>query len=89
MNKADLVNEVAKVVKTKKEAQAAVDCVFATITNALKKGDAVTLVGFGTFKVQERKARKGRNPQTGAEIFIEARKVPKFVAGKPLKDGVR
>jgi DNA-binding protein HU-beta len=89
MNKADLVNEVAKVVKTKKEAQAAVDCVFATITNSLKKGDAVTLVGFGTFKVQERKARKGRNPQTGAEIFIEARKVPKFVAGKPLKDGVR
>ena len=89
MNKADLVNEVAKVVKTKKEAQAAVDCVFATITNALKKGDAVTLVGFGTFKVKERKARKGRNPQTGAEIFIEARKVPMFVAGKPLKDGVR
>ena len=89
MNKADLVNEVAKVVKTKKEAQAAVDCVFSTITNALKRGDAVTLVGFGTFKVQERKARKGRNPQTGAEIFIEARKVPRFVAGKPLKDGVR
>ena len=89
MNKADLVNEVAKVVKTKKEAQAAVDCVFATSTNALKRGDAVTLVGFGTFKVQERKARKGRNPQTGAEIFIEARKVPRFVAGKPLKDGVR
>ena len=88
MNKADLVNEVAKVVKTKKEAQAAVDCVFATITNALKKGDAVTLVGFGTFKVAERKARKGRNPQTGAQIFIEARKVPRFVAGKALKDGV-
>ena len=89
MNKADLVNEVAKVVKTKKEAQAAVDCVFSSITNALKRGDAVTLVGFGTFKVQERKARKGRNPQTGAQIFIEARKVPRFVAGKALKDGVR
>ena len=89
MNKADLVNEVAKGVKTKKEAQAAVDCVFSTITNALKKGDAVTLVGFGTFKVAERKARKGRNPQTGAQIFIEARKVPRFVAGKALKDGVR
>ncbi len=89
MNKADLVNEVAKVVKTKKEAQAAVDCVFSTITNALKDGDAVTLVGFGTFKVQERKARQGRNPQTGAQIFIEARKVPRFVAGKALKDGVR
>jgi nucleoid DNA-binding protein len=89
MNKADLVNEVAKVVKTKKEAQAAVDCVFSSITNALKKGDSVTLVGFGTFKVAERKARKGRNPQTGAQIFIEARKVPRFVAGKALKDGVR
>lgn len=89
MNKADLVNEVAKVVKTKKEAQAAVDCVFSTITNALKKGDAVTLVGFGTFKVSDRKARTGRNPQTGAQIFIEARKVPRFVAGKALKDGVR
>ncbi|MGW8221614.1 MAG: HU family DNA-binding protein [Syntrophobacteria bacterium] len=89
MNKADLVNEVAKVVKTKKEAQAAVDCVFSSITNALKRGDAVTLVGFGTFKVQERKARKGRNPQTGAQIFIEARKVPRFVAGKALKDGVK
>jgi DNA-binding protein HU-beta len=89
MNKAALVNEVAKVVKTKKEAQAAVDCVFSTITNALKRGDAVTLVGFGTFKVQERKARKGRNPQTGAQIFIEARKVPRFVAGKALKDGVK
>lgn len=89
MNKADLVNEVAKVVKTKKEAQASVDCVFSSITNALKRGDAVTLVGFGTFKVQERKARKGRNPQTGAQIFIEARKVPRFVAGKALKDGVK
>ncbi|MEJ2235069.1 MAG: HU family DNA-binding protein [Syntrophobacterales bacterium] len=89
MNKADLVNEVAKVVKTKKEAQAAVDCVFSSITNALKRGDAVTLVGFGTFKIQERKARKGRNPQTGAQIFIEARKVPRFVAGKALKDGVK
>jgi DNA-binding protein HU-beta len=89
MNKADLVNEVAKVVKTKKEAQAAVDCVFSTITNALKKGDTVTLVGFGTFKVAERKARQGRNPQTGAQIFIEARKVPRFVAGKALKDGVK
>lgn len=89
MNKADLVDEVAKVVKTKKEAQAAVDCVFSSITNALKRGDAVTLVGFGTFKVQERKARKGRNPQTGAQIFIEARKVPRFVAGKALKDGVK
>jgi nucleoid DNA-binding protein len=88
MNKRDLVNEVAKVVKTKKEAQAAVDCVFSTITKALKKKDTVTLVGFGTFKVGQRKARKGRNPQTGAEINIKAKKVAKFSPGKPLKDAV-
>ena len=89
MNKADLINEVAKVVSTKKEAQGAVDCVLDSITKALKKGDAVTLVGFGTFKVGKRKARKGRNPQTGAEIKIKAKNVPKFVAGKDLKDAVK
>ena len=61
MNKGDLVNEVAKVLSTKKEAQMAVDCVLSTITKALKKKQAVTLVGFGTFKVDKRKARKGRN----------------------------
>ena len=89
MNKGDLVNEVAKIVNTKKEAQAAVDCVFDTITKALKKNGTVTLVGFGTFKVDKRKARKGRNPQTGEEIKIKAKKVPKFVAGKALKDAVK
>jgi len=88
MNKSDLVNEVAKVVSTKKGAQAAMDCVFSTITKALKKKDTVTLVGFGTFKVAQRKARKGRNPGTGEEIKIKAKKVPKFVAGKRLKDAV-
>jgi nucleoid DNA-binding protein len=88
MNKSDLVSEVAKVVSTKKEAQAAVDCVFSTITKALKKKDAVTLVGFGTFKVEKRKARKGRNPQTGEVLKIKAKRVPKFVAGKALKDAV-
>jgi DNA-binding protein HU-beta len=89
MNKGDLVNQVAKVVNTKKEAQAAVDCVFSTITKALKKKDTVTLVGFGTFKVDKRKARKGRNPQTGEEIKIKAKKVPKFVAGKALKAAIK
>jgi nucleoid DNA-binding protein len=89
MNKADLVNEVAKAVNTKKEAQAAVDCVFSTITKALKKKDTVTLVGFGTFKVDKRKARRGINPQTGAEIRIGAKKVAKFVPGRALKDAVR
>jgi nucleoid DNA-binding protein len=89
MNKGDLVNEVAKVVCTKKEAQEAVDTVFSSIAKSLKKGKAVTLVGFGTFKVDKRKARKGRNPQTGQEIKIKAKKVPKFVAGKALKDAVK
>ncbi len=89
MNKKDLINEVAKVLNTKKDAQAAVDCVFSTITNALKKEDTVTLIGFGTFKVSNRKARKGRNPQTGEEIKIEARKVPVFTAGKALKEALK
>ena len=88
MNKGDLVNEVAKAVGTKKEAQEAVDCIFSTITASLKKKNAVTLVGFGTFKVDKRKARKGRNPKTGEEIKIKAKNVPKFVAGKALKDAV-
>ena len=88
MNKGDLVNEVAKVVSTKKEAKATVDCAFSTITKALKKKDTVALVGFGAFKVAQRKARKGRNPQTGEEIKIRAKKVPKFVSGKALKDAV-
>lgn len=88
MNKGDLINEVAKVTSTKKEAQAAVDCVIDTITKSLKKKNAVTLVGFGTFKVDKRKARKGRNPRTGEVIKINAKKVPKFVPGKALKDAV-
>jgi DNA-binding protein HU-beta len=89
MNKADLVNEVAKALKTKKDAQAAVAVVLSSITEALGRGDAVSLVGFGTFKVTERKARKGRNPQTGEELYIAASKVPKFVAGKALKAAVK
>ena len=88
MNKGDLINEVAKVLSTKKEAQTAVDCVFSTITKALKKKDTVTLIGFGTFKVEKRKARTGRNPRTGEAIKIKAKRVPKFVAGKALKDAV-
>ena len=89
MNKGDLVNQVAKVVSTKREAQAAVDCVLQSITKALKKKDTVTLVGFGTFKVDKRKARKGRNPQTGEEIKIKAKKIPKFVPGKALKAAIK
>jgi DNA-binding protein HU-beta len=86
MNKADLINEVAKVVSTKKEAQAAVNCVFNSIPKAMKKGSPVTIAGFGSFKVAKRKARNGRNPKTGEVIKIKASKAPKFVASKTLKD---
>jgi DNA-binding protein HU-beta len=88
MNKHDLINEVSNVLGNKKEAQAAVDCVLKTITHALRKNDMVTLAGFGTFRVDRRKARKGRNPRTGEEIHIQARNIPRFVPGKALKDAV-
>lgn len=88
MNKGDLIDQVAKVVNTRKDAQAAVDAVFSSIAQALKNQDAVTIIGFGTFKINRRSARKGRNPQTGAEIEIKAANVPKFVPGKALKDAV-
>jgi nucleoid DNA-binding protein len=65
-----------------------VDCVLDAISDALAKKDSVQISGFGTFKVSERKARTGRNPQSGAEIKISARNVPKFVPGKALKDAV-
>lgn len=89
MNKADLIEEIAKVTSTKKEAEAALDTFTTAVTKALKKGDTVTLVGFGTFAVSKRKARKGRNPQTGEVIKIAAKKVPVFKAGKGFKDSVR
>jgi len=89
MNKADLVKEMSNVVGSKKKAKNAVFCVFRTIAKALKKGQGVTLVGFGRFGVSKRRARMGRNPRTGQQIQIPARKVPKFVAGKTLKNMVR
>ena len=89
MNKADLINEVAKVVNTKKMAQDAVETVFAAITQSMKKNESVTVVGFGTFKVNQRKARIGRNPQTGASINIPARRVPAFTPGKALKEAIQ
>ncbi len=89
MNKADLIEAVGKVVSTKKEATVAVDTVLDSIKASLKKGNAVTLVGFGTFDVAKRKARKGRNPRTGAEIKIAAKKVPVFRAGSELKKAVK
>jgi DNA-binding protein HU-beta len=88
MNKGDLVIEVARAVSTKREAQMAVDCILETITRTLKKKEEVTLSGFGTFKVSKRKARTGRNPRTGEELKIKAKNVPKFSAGKALRDAV-
>jgi nucleoid DNA-binding protein len=89
MNKADLVTEVAKMTCTKKEAATALDAILDSIKKTLKKKGKVSLVGFGTFSVVKRKARKGRNPQTGKEIKIAAKNVPKFTAGKALKDIVK
>ena len=89
MNKEDLINEVAKATCSKVEAVSAVNSVLDAIKKALKKGDKVTLVGFGTFAVAKRSARTGRNPQTGKPIKIAAKKVPKFVAGKALKDAIK
>jgi DNA-binding protein HU-beta len=80
---------VAKETCTKAEAANAVNLVFDSIAKALKKGDSVTLVGFGTFLVRKRKARIGRNPQTGKEIKIAAKKVPAFKPGKELKNTVK
>ena len=89
MNKADLVNKVASIVGTQKQAKEVVDSVLGAITDALAKQDTVQIAGFGSFKVNERKARTGRNPQTGASIQIPASKVPKFTPGKALKDAVK
>jgi DNA-binding protein HU-beta len=89
MNKSELIDAVAKQADlTKVDAAKAIDAVTSSITKALKKGDTVTLIGFGTFKVSARAARTGRNPQTGKEIKIAARKAPGFSAGKALKDAV-
>ena len=87
-NKAELVSEVAaKTDLTKKEVAAAVDAIFSSIQEDLAKGEKVQLIGFGTFEVRHRAAR--RNPQTGAEIEIPASKVPAFKPGKALKDAVK
>jgi len=88
MTKTELINEMAKVLDSTKEAQKALESLLSTISGALKKGDAVTLTGFGTFKVSKRKARKGRNPQTGEEIKIKSKNVARFVPGKNLKDAI-
>jgi DNA-binding protein HU-beta len=89
MNKAEFVGCVADATDmSKADAARAVDAVLETIKKALKKGDTVSLVGFGTFAVRKRAAREGRNPQTGDTIKIKASKNPSFKAGKALKDAV-
>ncbi len=89
-NKADLIDGVAtKSGLTKKDATAAVEALFEVVTETLAEGERVQVIGFGSFEVRERAARKGRNPQTGEEIEIPATKVPAFKAGKGLKDSVK
>ena len=89
MNKSELIDAIADIAKlTKTDASAALDAVINSVTNALKEGDSVTLVGFGTFSVKDRAERQGRNPQTGEAITIKAAKIPSFKAGKALKDAV-
>lgn len=90
MNKKDMIEVVAKNVGiSKKQANDAIDTVFKSIEGSLKKNKAVTLVGFGTFSVKNRKARKGINPQTKKVINIKAKKVPHFKAGAKLKSAVK
>lgn len=88
MTKADLASKVAESGMTKKDAAAAVDAVIVAIKDALAEGEKVSLIGFGTFSVKERKARTGRNPRTGEKLEIPAKKVPVFSPGKGLKDAV-
>ena len=89
-NKQDLIAKVAETAElSKKQAALVVGTVFETIAESLAKDERVQLIGFGSFEVRERAERKGRNPQTGAEIVIPASKVPAFKAGKALKDAVK
>ena len=89
MNKTDLIDAIASAAElNKKQAKAALEATLAAITGSLKKGEPVQLIGFGTFKVNKRAARTGRNPKTGEELQIKATKVPSFKAGKGLKDSV-
>jgi len=90
VNKSELIDAVASAADISKTAATrAIDSLTDAIGDALKNGDQVTLVGFGTFSVRERAERKGRNPQTGEEITIKAAKIPSFKAGKGLKDTIK
>jgi DNA-binding protein HU-beta len=90
MTKAELIDKIASGTGlSKADASRALDATLNAVRSALKKGQKVTLVGFGTFAVVKRKSRKGRNPRTGQAITIPAAKIPKFTAGKSLKDAVK
>jgi DNA-binding protein HU-beta len=89
LNKQDMIEQIAQAAEVSKSAaERAVDALVTAIKTSLKKGDMVTMVGFGTFYVGTRKARQGRNPRTGEALKIAAAKVPKFRAGKALKDAI-
>jgi DNA-binding protein HU-beta len=89
MNKADMIEQIAQAAEVSKSAaERAVDVLIGAVKSTLKKGDMVTLVGFGTFYVSKRQARAGRNPRTGEALTIKATRVPRFRAGKALKDAI-
>ncbi|MGE5129921.1 MAG: HU family DNA-binding protein [Sphingomonadaceae bacterium] len=89
MNKAEMIEHIAQAAEiSKSAAERAVDAMVGAIKSSLRKGDMVTLVGFGSFYVSERAARTGRNPRTGEELKIGAARVPKFRSGKALKDAI-
>ncbi len=89
MNKSDLIEQIAQAAEiSKSAAERAVDAMIGAVKSSLKKGEMVTLVGFGTFYVNQRQARSGRNPRTGEALKIAAAKAPKFRAGKALKDAI-
>ena len=89
MNKADMIEQIAQAAEVSKSAaERAVDALIGAVKSSLKKGEMVTLVGFGTFYVSHRKARSGRNPRTGESLKIAAANAPKFRAGKALKDAI-
>ena len=89
MTKNKLIKEMSKTLNSTKAARAALESLLSNITDALRKGDSVTLTGFGTFQVSKRRARTGRNPQTGEIINIEAKNVARFVPGKSLKEAIK
>lgn len=88
MNKADLIDEVAEILPSKRAAGEAVDCLLNAIQEALGRGERVSVSGFGSFTAEQRAARKARNPRTGEEIEVQAKRVPRFVPAEALKQAV-